>query len=227
MSNITKLPKNKSLDVTDERLETIAKDIETTGANATFHIAAQLAEARDIFRFRRDEGGFGGWVRTRLGYSRSKAYNLVNIHEQFGGEKKVSKRLDTFPDTILFLLAASPIKVRDEIIERAQAGEMFSVAEIKRIIKAAKGGSGKPPRSAKPDPDNFNPTAIAGTLSRLSAPALMQVFELLPREKVQRAIPQLWVQGLANYLNAVLATKRRHQHEQYLSVVGEAPPTTN
>jgi len=65
MSNITKLPKNKSLDVTDERLETIAKDIETTGANATFHIAAQLAEARDIFRFRRDEGGFGGWVRTR------------------------------------------------------------------------------------------------------------------------------------------------------------------
>src|SRR5262249_43309362 len=56
-------------DLTDERLETIARDIETTHTSAVLHIAAQLAEARDIFRYRRDEGGFGGWVETRLRYS--------------------------------------------------------------------------------------------------------------------------------------------------------------
>jgi hypothetical protein len=128
-------------DLTDERLETIAKNIETTHANAVLYIAAQLAEARDIFHYRRDEGGFGGWVETRLHSSRSTAYNLLSIHERFGGEKNLSKRLDTFSTSILYLLAApsTPESACDEIIERAQAGEPVSVAEVKRVIDTAKG----------------------------------------------------------------------------------------
>jgi hypothetical protein len=134
-------------DLTDERLEAIAKDIQTTHTNAVLHIAAQLAEARDIFRYRRDEGGFGGWVETRLRYSRSTAYNLLSIHERFGGEKDLSKCLDTFPASILYLLAApsTPKAAIHEIIDRAQAGEAVPVAEVKRIIDNSKGG--KPART--------------------------------------------------------------------------------
>src|SRR5262249_30168308 len=100
MSSSEKTP----TDLSDERLETIAKDIETTHTSAVLHIAARLAEAHNIFRYRRDEGGFSGWAETRLRYSRSTAYNLLSVHEQFGGEKNLSKCLDTFPRSILYLL---------------------------------------------------------------------------------------------------------------------------
>jgi hypothetical protein len=128
--------KKAPTDLTDERLETIAKDIETAHGTAVLYVAERLAEARDIFRYRRDEGGFSGWVEKRLHYSRSTAYNLLGIHEQFGGEKNLSKCLDTFPASILYLLAApsTPKEARDKIIERAQAGETVSVAEAKRVI---------------------------------------------------------------------------------------------
>ena len=128
-------------DLTDERLETIAKDIETTHTNAVLHIAARLAEARDIFRYRRDEGGFSGWVEARLRYSRSTVYNLLSIHERFGGEKNLSKWLDTFPASILYLLAApsTPEAAKTEIIARAQAGEPVTAAEVKRVVDSAKG----------------------------------------------------------------------------------------
>ena len=89
-----------------DRLEAIAKDIETKHANAVLHIATRLAEARDIFRYLRDEGGFSGWIETRLHYSRSTVYNLLSIYDRFGGEENLSKRLDTFPASILYLLAA-------------------------------------------------------------------------------------------------------------------------
>jgi hypothetical protein len=141
-----------AVDLTDERLEMIAKDIETTHTNAVLYIAARLAEARDIFRYRRDEGGFGGWVETRLHYTRSTAYNLLSIHERFGGEKNLSKRLDTFSASILYLLAApsTPESARDEIIERAQAGESVSVAKAKCIVATAKGKRAGNAKAKKP-----------------------------------------------------------------------------
>src|SRR5262249_38585168 len=96
--------KAASVDLTDDRLEAIAKDIESLTETATLQVGAKLAEARGIFRYRRDEGGFAGWVKTRLGYSRQTAYNLVHVHERFGGQ--VSKGLDTLSRSILYLLAA-------------------------------------------------------------------------------------------------------------------------
>jgi hypothetical protein len=141
MSSSKKVP----ADLSDERLETIAKDIESTGRGASLHIAARLVEARDIFRYRRDEGGFGGWVETRLHYSRSTAYSLLNVHERFGGEKNLSKCLDTLPVSIVYLLSApsTPEAAEAEIIERAEAGEKVTVAKAKRVVKRHKPPSSK------------------------------------------------------------------------------------
>jgi hypothetical protein len=49
--------------------------------------------------------------------------------------------LDTFPASILYLLAApsTPEAAKTEIIERAQAGETVPVAEVKRVVDTAKG----------------------------------------------------------------------------------------
>src|SRR5262245_13931955 len=70
-----------------DRLETIAKCIESLTVKATLRVAAQIAEAHEIFRYRRDEGGFAGWVERRLGYSRQTAYNLLHVHERFNGQE--------------------------------------------------------------------------------------------------------------------------------------------
>ena len=124
----------------DARLEALAKEIEELQTTAISRIAERLVEAREIFRYRRDEGGFGGWVETRLHYTRQTAYNLLHVYECFSGADSV-KIFDTFRASILYLLAApsTPEEARAEIIERAQAGESVSVAEVKRTIDAAKG----------------------------------------------------------------------------------------
>jgi hypothetical protein len=121
-----------------QRLESIAKEIEQLQNTATFNIAEHLAEAHGLFRYRRDEGGFGGWVESRLTISRQTAYNLLNVHERFGRE--CVKYLDTFSRSALILLAApsTPDEVRSEFINRAQSGESILVADVKRAIASAK-----------------------------------------------------------------------------------------
>jgi hypothetical protein len=124
----------------DDRLEAIAKDIESLQASAIMRNAERLAEAREIFRYRRDEGGFAGWVESRLRRSRQTAYNLLQVHERFGGQE-CPKGLDTLARSVLFLVSSPscPPEARDQIIEQAKAGEPVSVAEAKEVIGTAKG----------------------------------------------------------------------------------------
>jgi hypothetical protein len=133
-----------------DRLEIIAKDIERLQGTTVFEIAKLLAEARDLFRYRRDEGGFAGWVEARLTFSRQTAYSLIHVHEQFGGE--CVKHSDTFPTSVLYLLAApsTPEPVREEIIARAEKGEKVKVEDVKSAIRAA-----RPAAKAKPQNDRL------------------------------------------------------------------------
>jgi hypothetical protein len=62
------------------------------------------AEAHGLFRYRRDEGDFAGWVEKRLKMSRRTAYNLLDVPEKFGGESV--QILHTLPRSVLYLLAA-------------------------------------------------------------------------------------------------------------------------
>jgi hypothetical protein len=128
----------------DDRLEAIAQDIESLQATAILHIAERLAEARNIFRYRRDEGGFGGWVENRLHYSRDTAYNLLHVHERFGGQQSV-ELFDRFAPTILYLLAkpSTPESACDEVLTRAASGEKISVAEVKETIEEHVSAAGK------------------------------------------------------------------------------------
>ena len=121
-------------DTSNDRLEAIAKEIETLRATALMRIAGRLAEAQGIFRYRRDEGGFGGWVERRLHFSRDKAYDLLHVHEQFGGQSV--ELFDTLAPTVLYELAkpSTPESAREEALKRAEAGEQLSVAEAKSIV---------------------------------------------------------------------------------------------
>jgi hypothetical protein len=127
---------------TDDRLEAIAEEIETLQANAIMRIAERLAEARSIFRYRRNEGGFGGWVEQRLHFSRDKAYDLLNVGERFGNQSV--ELFDTLAPTILYLLAkpSTPEAAIAEVCERAASGEKISTATTRKVIEAHKEGTG-------------------------------------------------------------------------------------
>ena len=100
-------------------------------------IAAKLAEAREIFRYRRDKGGFTGWVESRLNFSESTAYKLLDVHARFDGAKSFHI-VETLPRSVLYLLAApsTPEPARAEVLERAEAGERLKHAEVREIINA-------------------------------------------------------------------------------------------
>ena len=155
----------------DDRLELIATEIEKLQTTALLHIAERLNEARDIFRYRRDEGGFAGWVESRLRWSRQTAYNLLHVHEQFAGQ--CVKNLDSFPASVLYLVAAptTPKSAREEVLKRAEAGEPLSITETKQIV--AKHKAGKVPPAADVEdaplakPAKLNPTTAEKVATNL------------------------------------------------------------
>jgi hypothetical protein len=130
----------------DDQLEAIAQEIEGLERDAAreierleFQIAERLAKAHRLFRYRRDEGGFRGWVKKRLGCSRSKAYRALDVDRL----AKVSPHWDTFgtlPYSVVCQLAApsTPDEVHAAVAGRIKAGEMITCATVIEVIAHAK-----------------------------------------------------------------------------------------
>lgn len=125
-------------DDSERRLESIATDIEFLQATAVLRVAERLADAREIFRYRRDEGGFTGWVEARLKFSQSTAYKLLDVHERFG--KQCFHIVETLPRSVLYLLAApsTPGEAIDAVLDLAANGEKLTHAKVKDMIAQAK-----------------------------------------------------------------------------------------
>jgi hypothetical protein len=102
-------------------------------------VAALLAEVQRQYLYRRDEGGFGGWVENRLNMSRSLAYGLLNVHKQFGGQSV--QTLDTLTHSSMLLLAApsTPEAARTEVSEQAKKGKV-SHKQVKATVAKHKPG---------------------------------------------------------------------------------------
>jgi hypothetical protein len=137
-------------------LETFALEIEQLSRTASctiLQIAACVDRVHKIFKYRRDEGGFTGWMEKRLGWSSSQAYRFLDIHKRFGNGESFPnwERLGT---SALYMLAApsTPNEAVKEIVERIEAGGRPYVAEVKQTITKAKRGTAK----TKPTENNSN-----------------------------------------------------------------------
>jgi hypothetical protein len=135
-----------------EQLEKLAREIEQLHAKASLQIAQRLAQARDLFRYRRDEGGFTGWVQNRLGYSVATAYRLVNLYQRFG---ESFSQWQTLPITALYALAApgTPEETVAEIAGRIEAGDQPSCVEVNEAIARQKAQKRGPDCKFVGDPD--------------------------------------------------------------------------
>lgn len=132
MAEIMAVGGDISAETVADRLEAIARDIEMTQQIVAFRIGERLAEARDLFRYKRDEGGFRGWVKSRLGWSEKQAYRFINIHENLGGK---CDEFVTLSREALFALAApnTPDEVVAEVELRTSGGEKVTAEEIKEL----------------------------------------------------------------------------------------------
>ncbi len=123
----------------EQRLEDIAKGIETVQATAIIKIGERLAEARDLFRYDRREGGFTGWVEKRLGIGKDTAYRMISVFENLGESVAHERHFEDLPARVLYALAApsTPAEVRAEVEQLLIDGQKVTAADVRRMREEA------------------------------------------------------------------------------------------
>ena len=101
--------------------------------------------AEDIIEIGRDliavkarlpHGQFLPWLKTEFEFSESSANKFMQVAEKFGAK---SVNFTDLKPAILYALAApsTPETVRAEVIERAEAGEKITLAEVEQLKREA------------------------------------------------------------------------------------------
>jgi len=96
------------------------------------HLTEAKAEIKKLGR------SWGDWLEAEFQWSDQQARRFMHIFER---KSELNKLLNAdLPVSALYLLAApsTPKEARDEIAERAEAGETILVAEAKRVVEDAK-----------------------------------------------------------------------------------------
>ncbi|MCW5697332.1 MAG: DUF3102 domain-containing protein [Bauldia sp.] len=100
--------------------------------------------AQDIIEIGRDlievksrlgHGRFLGWIEAEFGMSDRAARNFMDVADRFGSVK--SETISDLTPTVLYALAApsTPDEVREEVVQRAAAGESITTEEVRRLKK--------------------------------------------------------------------------------------------
>src|SRR5258706_5743352 len=175
-------PKASADQERETRLEAIAAEIESVLGTAIMRVAALVAEAHELHRYQHGDGGFEGWFERRLKMSRRTAYNLLDVHKRFGDQSV--QILHTLPRSVLYLIAPDNVAeaARTEVIERAQAGERLSHAQVKEII------TGHKPNSPAPNTNRRQPKQAQASRDVANEPTLFDSPSLAPLTPPKRKI---------------------------------------
>jgi Protein of unknown function (DUF3102) len=114
-------------------------------------IGRRLVECRDNHLGR---GEWLPWLKREFDWSRQTADRFIHVFEAADKLPKLGNL--EVPISGLYLLTAPsvPEAVREEAIERAEAGEKMPLAEVKRIIEDAKGRAQSGRRTPNPSPNS-------------------------------------------------------------------------
>ena len=100
-------------------------------AQGIIDIGSKLADVREKLA----TASFRGWLHDEFQWSHMTAYRFIQVHEQFGSNNLL--QADIAPSALYLLAAPStPEPVRQEFIERAQAGESVGYSEVRDLKKA-------------------------------------------------------------------------------------------
>lgn len=91
-----------------------------------------LAAAQELFKYKRDEGGFTGWLATRLPFiPQRSAYQAIEIFNGLDNEM-FANFANIRPGALEQIAKAEP-DIQALIAERIEAGEIFTAAKVKEI----------------------------------------------------------------------------------------------
>ena len=125
-----------TLDDISTRLAAHADAIRTLGKQTQHNIieiGRHLTEARDDV----GHGNWLFWLTREFGWSDRTALNFMRVYQMSLKSEKFSDL--NIPVSALYLLArpSTPAEVREEVIERAEAGEQITVADVKEAVEHA------------------------------------------------------------------------------------------
>ena len=113
-------------------------EVTAISTTAAVEIGRHLVEAKT----KAGHGHFGQWLLREFNWSDRTARNFMHVYKLSLNNGNVSDL--KLPMRELYLLAApsTPEEAREEIIQRAEAGEQVSGAEVREVIARAKGENG-------------------------------------------------------------------------------------
>jgi hypothetical protein len=102
-------------------------------AENIFRVGEALRWAKDVL----EHGQFTRWLSEEFGFSERMAQHFMRVHERFGIK---SEKFSVLPPSSLYRLAApsTPDEAVREVEELIDAGERVKLAEVERIVYAAR-----------------------------------------------------------------------------------------
>ena len=119
---------------TIQQLTQEIRDCLRRSAQDIWEIGQKLADVRDRLKY----GQFDTWLKVEFGWSRRTAYNFISVYQTFG-ERANLAQVD-IATSALYLLAApsTPQKVREEFLQKAQAGQSITHKQLSEVIQQEK-----------------------------------------------------------------------------------------
>lgn len=127
-----------SLD-TETRIITMQRATEIkTLMRATAENIMQVGEKLLDVQVKLGNTSFDAWLLAEFDWSRRTAYNFIGVFKEFRGRANFAQM--DIATSALYLLAApsTPAEVREELLDRAEAGERLTHTEVKQAVVEAK-----------------------------------------------------------------------------------------
>lgn len=139
--------------ITQQRAGEI-KTLMRSTAEAIMQVGEKLLEVQT----RLGNGQFDAWLSAEFDWSRRTAYNFIGVFKEFRGRANFAQ-MDV-ATSALYLLAApsTPAEVRDELLERAEAGERITHGDVKQAVSEAKARR-QPALPTPPEPSGYRVVA--------------------------------------------------------------------
>lgn len=120
------------LETVDQQLETHALNIERIQRDAVYELGRELAAAQELHKYKREGGGFTGWLAERLPHIPERgAYQAIKIYENI--DAGMFAKFANISPGALEQVAKAPPDVQELIAEQVKAGEIFTAASVKKI----------------------------------------------------------------------------------------------
>jgi len=118
-------------------LRSIAEKIRTIRSAAIFAIGAELIKAKAELKAKLGHGKFGQWLDAEFGMTERTAQRYMQAADTLG---RKSDTVSVLPPAAIYKLTArsTPLAVRNEIVQRIEAGERPSAVDITARIDEAR-----------------------------------------------------------------------------------------